>query len=220
MHDLSTLFAVIQGFTELARTQTDADGQLAQDLQSVLDATRRARSLAGTLSHDTGDADAAHVRCDLGPLVHETIEMLHPVLPANVEVRVELAVEEPIVQGDPLQIRRALLNVVTNAVHAMPPEGGIVDVEIRAVRDYHPSGPVDTISIVVDDDGCGMDAETLRRVCDCLYTTRREQGGTGLGMWTVKRVMAAHRGFVHVQSVPRGGTTVRLGFPRLEERRG
>lgn len=219
LHDLSTLFAVIQGFTQLAHDGVGDRPQVRQDLMAVLDAAERARSLAGTLARTPGGETGTLTRCDLGAITAETVDILRSLVPETVDVQLSVDLEDPIINGDAAEIRRALLNVATNALDALSPEGGRLHMRVRAIRDYGPTGPTDTISVVVDDNGRGMDAETARRVCDCLYTTKKDSGGTGLGMWTVKRVMAAHGGSVHVQSVPDAGTTVRLAFPRLEERR-
>ncbi|TKB58700.1 ATP-binding protein [Ferrimonas aestuarii] len=123
------------------------------------------------------------------------------------EVNLDLLPELANIEGDPGQLHQVLVNLIQNACHAMESVQG--QLRIRTEQDAN------QVSLMVSDNGCGMDSATLDRVKEPFFTTRRRQGGTGLGLSVCNRIINQHRGSWQLQSVPNIGTQVTLRFPKV-----
>src|SRR5207302_5352709 len=136
------------------------------------------------------------VEGDLNQLVRDFIEFYQPQLASNgVEISQHLSPDLPAVRLDAALFRQALLNLALNAQQAMP-RGGIIELQTR-FRDGR-------VELVIIDNGCGMDEQTLSRIFDVFFSTK--PAGSGLGLATVKRIVEAHGGRVAVESAPSCGT--------------
>lgn len=126
-----------------------------------------------------------------------------------VDVRADLAPDLPPIVGVESEIREALMNLMLNAVDAVP-NGGTIELRTRVVDDARASRPR-SVQVEIADDGAGMDEETRRRCLEPFFTTKGERG-TGLGLAMVYGIMQRHGGEIEIDSVPGKGTTVRLRF--------
>jgi two-component system, cell cycle sensor histidine kinase and response regulator CckA len=139
----------------------------------------------------------------------------------DVELTVEHAPEALAVHGDPTQLEQVLLNLCTNARQAMP-DGGTLHIQTRAVdfdADFvaqHPWARVGSyVEIAVRDTGVGIDDETIARMYEPFFTTKRE--GTGLGLAMVYGIVQQHGGFLQVETTRGAGTTFRVHLPRTTD---
>jgi CheY-like chemotaxis protein/anti-sigma regulatory factor (Ser/Thr protein kinase) len=158
----------------------------------------------------------------LAEVVHDTERLLRVTLPPAIELHMQLQAGLPPVLADATQVEQALLNLCTNAVHAIQSQGterGSIHVEAAAVQpDQRLSerlglAPVDYVALTVRDSGPGMDAATLERIFEPFFTTKPVGQGTGLGLAVVHGVMRTHEGAVDVQSTPGQGSRFTLYFP-------
>ena len=111
----------------------------------------------------------------------------------------------PHIHGDADKLRMAFGNLVINACEAMEETGGTLTLRM--------SRTVDAIQIEIQDTGCGIDTEGLRNVFKPLYSTKRDRGGTGLGMWIAQQIINEHRGQIDIRSKPGVGTTIYVELP-------
>src|SRR5205085_12307238 len=149
----------------------------------------------------------------------EALQLLRASLPATIEIRSGIDPATPPVLGDETQIHQVIMNLATNAAHAMP-DGGVLEVRIApflvtppfaaAHAPLHP-GPQARLSVV--DSGQGMSGEQLARVFEPFYTTRSFGEGTGLGLSVVHGIVVAHHGSIEIQSRPGEGTRVDVTLP-------
>jgi signal transduction histidine kinase len=154
-----------------------------------------------------GRVEPVRATVDIGALVTEVMDAQAFAAP-KVEVRVDVGEELPACSADADLVRRALENVVQNAVEAMP-DGGILTVRARAA-----SGPAGVVLSVADEGG-GLDARTRERAFDEFFTTKA--GGSGLGLGFVRRVVEAHGGTVALAGREGRGTVVELTLPAARE---
>jgi len=152
--------------------------------------------------------------------VRDLLKLLSKAAGEQVEMRLSLAGELPVIHADPGQIEQVLLNLVINARDAMP-GGGLLAIETSsAVLDedrvrYRPHMSAGSfVVLTVSDTGVGMDAETQERIFEPFFTTKGPSKGTGLGLAMVYGIVKQHNGFIDLQSEPGRGTTFRIFFPQ------
>jgi signal transduction histidine kinase len=126
---------------------------------------------------------------------------------AHAHLACETLGDDSILQGDRVQLSRALINLIQNALHALPPVNGRVCIR---------SEPLETsIRVRVSDNGCGIPPENMGHLFTPHFTTRRTCGGTGLGLFIAKKIVQSHGGTLTVESVLNQGTTFTLELPRV-----
>ena len=217
-HDFNNLLQPIVLNTEAAQAALAADHVAQPLLADVRQAAEHARTLVRRIL--TFTRDAAHERhpVDLAVIVRDTERLLRTTAPASVRIR---ALLEPsvIVRAEAGELQQVLLNLATNAVHAMP-QGGTLSLRVErsavatwpALADAFPSASTVAL-LTVADTGAGMSAETLARAFDPFFSTKGPRGGTGLGLAMVHGTITALGGIVLPESVPGRGTTMRIALP-------
>lgn len=204
-HDVRNLLTVISAHAERVR---DNAGEGASTLES-LDVVERAASEAAEMTRSlvafSRRIEARPEKVDLGAFVHETGVMIERSLPGNVHMEVVPPPEPLWILVDPGQLRQVVLNLALNAREAMS-EGG----ELRLVVE-EPSPR--EVRLRVSDTGEGMDAELRARVFEPFFTTKSDRGGTGLGLATVRELVAEQDGRIEIDSTPGEGTEIRVTWP-------
>ena len=227
-HDFNNILAAIIG--NVAAARQDAAIGLSSDtsLAQIERAAVRARSLVQLiLTFSRMQAQELHTQ-PLQPVIDETLEMLRASMPAQVELRVSLPAAPVHVRADPTQVQQIVMNLCTNAWHALPAGRGRIEVGL----DVEGAGvvpPVDASStwppalrdgprahLWIADNGSGMDEATRARVFEPFFTTKQVGQGTGLGLAVVHGIVSAHDGAIHVNSAPGVGSRFDLWFPLQE----
>jgi PAS domain S-box-containing protein len=223
-HDFNNLLGAILGNAQLARMDVTAEHPAAESLEAIVQATQRAKGVVRQIL-DFARQEARELRrMGLGPVVRESVALLRATLPAEVELRLTVAEGLPEVQADPTQIQQAVLNLGTNAWHALDKKPGRVDLEVSVadldagVAGQHPDLRVGRyVRLRVQDTGKGMSRETMGRIFDPFFTTKEPGTGTGLGLSVVHGIVKAHGGAILVSSAPGQGATFDLYFPAAED---
>lgn len=159
----------------------------------------------------------------LGPIVIDALKLIRASLPTTIEITTEIEKEQPSVLADPIQIHQVVMNLCTNAAHAMRDVGGRLGVSLTRVQideefaRLHPKlqvGPY--VRLTVTDTGHGIDPKHIDRIFEPFFSTKPQGQGTGLGLSVVHGIMANHDGAVTVYSQPQRGTTFHLYFPAVD----
>ncbi|MFZ5585437.1 MAG: PAS domain-containing hybrid sensor histidine kinase/response regulator [Thermodesulfobacteriota bacterium] len=220
-HDFNNILGAIMGYTEMAMQQVSPDGPLWSDLEQVLKAGERAKDLVGQILAFSRRAEQEPRALRLTPLVKEAHKLLQATLPGHVELSLAILTEDDLVLADPTQIHQVVMNLCTNAVQAMGPRRGRVELRLEqaapdeadmAARPDLGSGPF--LRLSVSDDGPGMEPQVLERVFDPFFTTKRPGEGTGLGLAVAHGIAQAHGGLLTARSQPGRGATFSLYLPR------
>ena len=216
-HDFNNILSIIIGYTEMARMTLPQDSPIRDNLQRVLDAGSRATGLVKqilTFSRQT-EKEKKPVQFDL--FVKEALTLMRPLLPTTI------APERTIVLMDPTEIHQVLMNLCTNAAHAMRDNGGLLSIKVSEVVadtsliSRHPDlGPGHYVCLSVSDTGHGMEAEVVERIFDPYFTTKELGVGTGLGLPVVQGIVKGHHGALTVCSKQGKGTTFNVFLPRIE----
>jgi PAS domain S-box-containing protein len=224
-HDFNNILGAILGNAQLARMDVAADHPAAESLDAILQATHRAKSVVRQILDFARQESQELRRLDLGPVVEESVRLLRATLPAEVDLVFEVAKELPSVLADASQIQQAMMNLGTNAWHALGGQSGRVEVTLTAERvesatvKRHADLRVGWyVRLRVRDTGSGMTQETLEKIFMPFFTTKAPGTGTGLGLSVVHGIVRSHRGAVLVTSAPGEGSTFDLFFPAASER--
>lgn len=221
-HDFNNILAAIMGYTELGLLEAE-EGVLRDTLTEVRKASGRAKDLVAHILAFSRQGEMARTPVNVSPIIKETLKMLRASLPTTIEIKQTLGQDLGKIQADPTQIHQVLMNLCTNAAHAMREKGGVLEVSLVQVRLKDESilrtfalAPGNYLKLTVRDTGQGIEPLILAKVFDPFFTTKNRGEGTGLGLSVVHGIVTSHGGGIDVQSVPGEGTSFILYFPVLE----
>lgn len=219
-HDFNNILTPIILHVELALGEP-LSAEMTSDLGEVLAAAMRAKDLVRQILLFSRRGETAYTTIDVEPIVKEALKLLRSSLPATIELKSSVAADVARVLADPTQLHQVLMNLCTNAYHAMPESGGVIEVQVDMVDvDFITGGSAAdqrAVRLVVRDNGHGMDAATLERLFEPFFTTKPVGEGTGLGMSIVHGIIEHHGGTITVQSTPGLGTTFEIHLPAAEQ---
>lgn len=219
-HDFNNILSVINGNAELALQDVGVKHPALASLNEILKAGRRAKNLVQQILTFTRLQQPQRQIIALGALVDETVAFLRVTLPASVDLSVVVAADTPNVLVNATQIQQVLLNICTNAWHALEGQAGRVEVRLYSVlvdaeaarrRADLQVGLYACLS--VRDTGTGMDEATRKRIFEPFFTTKPQGQGTGLGLSVAHGIVSSHNGAIVVASELGAGTTIQLYFP-------
>ncbi len=222
-HDFNNILAAILGYAEMVkRSLPEGAGSAKSDIQEVLRAGMRARDLVKqilTFSRKSGEERSL---ISLTPIVREALKFLRASIPASIEIREDIDPECGSVLADPTNIHQIVVNLCTNAFHAMEPAGGVLTVVMKNVElgvedlagedDIQPG---QYVLLSVRDTGQGMAPEILSRIFDPYFTTKGVGKGSGLGLSVVHGIVKGSGGMMKVESAVGSGTVFRVYLPRI-----
>lgn len=219
-HDFNNILSAIMGYTDLAVCELPEGSQVRANLTQVADASHRAKELVAQIlafSRQTG----REVRpVEIQSILKEALKLLRGSIPSTVEIRHAIDDGCRPVLADPTAIHQIVMNLCTNAYHAMQDSGGVLALRLSQVhvgesdveRDQKLS-PGQYVRLEVEDTGHGMDEETRARIFEPYFTTKERGQGTGLGLATVHGIVSELNGVVHVYSEPDEGSTFTVLLP-------
>jgi len=204
-HDMNEPLANILGFAQLAKKTPEIPKQAAGDLDKIVDNCLHAREVIRKLLTFARQAPPQAARVNLNQVVTDGLYFLESrCTKAGVEVVRRLDPNLPEITADPSQLHQALVNLVVNAVQAMP-EGGKLTIETRAAADW--------VSLSVQDTGIGMSEEVQKNIFTPFFTTKGASQGTGLGLAVVQGIVASHGGKIRVESELGSGASFEIQLP-------
>jgi PAS domain S-box-containing protein len=220
-HDFNNILGAILGFTELARDVVPQDSVAWSYLQEVFAAGKRAKTLVRQILTFSQQAVQERKPVTLHPIIEEALSLLRALLPATITICQQLAIDAGTVLADATQIHQVLMNLGTNAAHAMRDTGGVIEIRLEAVdvdvllASQYARQPGPYVRLTVQDTGHGIPADILDRIFDPFFTTKAPGEGTGLGLAVVYGIVADYDGILTVESTLGAGTTVTIYLPRL-----
>jgi signal transduction histidine kinase/ActR/RegA family two-component response regulator len=226
-HDFNNVLTGIVGNAELAgytMRENNHSDLYGEYLDTILRAGRRASDLVRQILAFSRRAEQSMDVLSLKPIVTEVLQLIRSTVPANIELHSDVGVDIPLVIGDPSQIHQVLVNLCTNAVHAMRGANGRMEVRLDSLTadveflGLHPElRPGRQVRVSVSDTGHGMDASVLKRIFEPFFTTKSKGEGTGLGLSVVHGIVKAHGGGIYCYSRPGEGTVFHVYFPAVAE---
>jgi signal transduction histidine kinase len=221
-HEFNNILGAILGHAEIALAPRPGGAPLRQHLEQIMKAGQRARHVVDQILTFSRRSERRHGPVAVESASGEAIELLHASLPATLSVRTALRAPDARISGDATQFQQVIMNLSTNAAHAMDGHGTI-EITLDTIETNgdlmlsHGTLPVGRyVRLSVSDAGHGMDRPTMRRIFEPFFTTKAAGSGTGLGLAAVHGIVTEHHGAINVESVPGAGTRFEAYFPRTE----
>ena len=221
-HDFNNMLAAIKGYTQLAKEDSKNSPAVQSYLDAVMQGTHRAAELVRQITAFSRQQDTQQVAIALQNVVSEALVLLRATIPSTIEIRTLLDPNAATILADPTQMQQIMMNLCTNAWHAMKAKPGLIEIDVRTVelddkltKLYPRLSPGKHVRLSVTDHGSGMDQATQTRIFEPFFTTKALGEGSGLGLAVVHGIVKAHHGTIVVKSSPGQGTTFELYFPAL-----
>lgn len=224
-HDFNNILFPILGYAQMTVDDVPLESLARRNLEGIIKAANRATELVRQIlafSHQ-GEHEQKHLK--IQPIIKESLKLLRSTLPATIEIRQNIVSECGTVLADPIQIHQLMMNLCTNAYHAMRDNGGILEVILEEIilrpedmsccPDMPPS---QYLKLTIGDTGHGIAENITERIFDPYFTTKKIGEGTGLGLSVVHGIVKTHNGHIAVYSDPGQGTTFHVYLPLLERK--
>jgi PAS domain S-box-containing protein len=221
-HDFNNLLAAIIGYAEIASDLLPPEHPALAKLANVRLAGQRAAELVRRILAFSRAGEQPRRAVRVAQVIEETLPLLRAILPGTIEIRSRVAPDaDHTVLGDATQIQQVLLNLGTNAAHALGDQPGaklelaLTPVLLAAPPPLHIGNlqPGHALHLTISDNGCGMTPEVLARAFEPFFTTKPVGAGTGLGLAIAQSIVTAHGGGILVDSQPGSGTTFHIYLP-------
>ncbi|WP_156915866.1 hybrid sensor histidine kinase/response regulator [Desulfatirhabdium butyrativorans] len=222
-HDFNNVLSAIMGYIEIEISEASQGGKTRHRMENALSSCCRARDLIRQILAFSRQSEQQRKPIEMGSIIQEAIQMLRATLPATIDIKFTQETGKSFILGDPTQIHQIMINLCTNAAHAMRDRGGILEIGLHHVEldateaanyiDLHPGAYV---RMVVRDTGKGMDRETLDRIFDPFFTTKGPGEGSGIGLSVVRGIVKGHGGRISAYGELGKGSTFEVFFPKTE----
>lgn len=210
-HELNNPLTGVLTFAHLVARKMPEGSTERADLEVVISETKRCAKIIRDLLQFARQSQPDRRPEDLGALIRQALLLLqHQADFFNIDVAVDIDPQLPRVVVDAGQITQVLINLVQNAVHAMP-DGGTLQITASLRPAAH--GAIDTVAVVIRDTGCGIAPENISKVFDPFFTTKEPGKGTGLGLSVSLRMIESHGGTMDIASTLGAGTQVTVALP-------
>jgi PAS domain S-box-containing protein len=222
-HDFNNILSAIIGYTELTAGVVGKNTMAYENLGEVLKAGRRAKDLVHQILAFSRQTIPECKPVSLKHIIEEAAKLLRSSLPATIEIRQRLD-SDGVVMADPTQMHQVVMNLCTNAAHAMQENGGllelalqkeVIDDEMAACYPEIQPGPYQ--KLIVSDTGCGMSQDIKDHIFDPFFTTKANNEGTGMGLSVVHGIVRACGGMILVSSEPQKGSRFSVFIPTIAQ---
>ena len=222
-HDFNNILTAIIGFGSLMEMKMSADDPMLKSLQQILSAADRAADLTRSLLAFSKRQLTDIRRIELNRVIKGFEKMLKRLLREDIELGITLCGDETSVMADAGQVEQVLINLATNSRDAMPKGGSITVTTARVIMDEAAAAanglatPGTYVALTFADSGTGMDVNTLSRIFDPQFTTKKDSEGTGLGLSVCYGIIRKHNGCIHCESAEGRGTRFTIYLPAAPE---
>jgi len=222
-HDFNNFLGIIIGNTELAMDDVPKWNPAHLNLEEILEAGLRASDVVRQLLSFTRRTQLEKKPVNIGIIMQESLKLLRSSIPTSIEIHQNIPRDIDTILANPTQINQILINLSTNAHHAMP-YGGILAISLENVEldedraaQYPDLNPGRYVNLKVSDTGHGISTMEIDRIFDPYFTTKEVGKGTGMGLSVVHGIVKNHEGAISVKSEYGKGTTFSIFFPVIEE---
>jgi len=223
-HDFNNILSPLMIHAEMALMELPSDSPLQRHVNQIYQSSERARDLVKQILTFARKQEASRAPIKASLMVKEVAKFLRATLPSTISIQYDIQTEQDLVLGDPTELNQLIVNLSTNAAHAMEERGGslvirvgneILDAEaVEYVPDLQPGAYV---VLRVEDTGQGIDPEIVDKIFEPYFTTKETGKGTGIGLAVVHGIVKSYKGHITVDSEPGKGTCFTVYFPQVRE---
>ncbi|RWX52366.1 PAS domain S-box-containing protein [Candidatus Electrothrix marina] len=223
-HDFNNILSPILGYAELVQQKLSIGSELWREQQAIIDAGNRAKELVQQILSISRQGEHERRPLQIHLIVKEALKLLRASIPTTIEIRQDIQATSGVVHADPTKIHQIIMNLCTNAYHAMQETGGILGVSLRVIN-VEKNGefflamllpPGRYLRLEVSDTGYGMEKKILDRIFDPYFTTKGQGQGTGLGLAIAQGIVLGYGGHISVYSSPGAGSVFHVYLPYVE----
>ncbi|MBF0551680.1 MAG: PAS domain S-box protein [Deltaproteobacteria bacterium] len=225
-HDFNNILAAIIGYSEMALNEAIDTSRSHRWLTRVMEASHRAKELVHQILMFSRQDEKKRRSVEIATVVKEALKLVRASIPSTIEIELNINSDAGFILADPTQIHQVIMNLATNAAHAMDADGGILSVEISDLimeEGKMSQGlslkPGHYVELTLGDTGSGMTQEVRDRIFEPFFTTKDQGEGTGMGLSVVHGIVKSHDGGIDVFSEPGKGSTFHLYFPQMAHAR-
>ncbi len=218
-HDFNNILFPILGYSDMLLNDIPEDSPLRKGLDRIHKGAIRARDLVKQILTFSRQDIAGLKPMKLQPIIKEALKLMRSTIPATIDIEQEISNDCGEVNAEPTQIHQIIMNLTTNAYHAMMDTGGLLKVSLKEVEfgenDFMEPDitPGLYACLIIADTGVGMNKEVIDKIFDPFFTTKEKDKGTGMGLSVVHGIVKTMNGTIRVYSEPDGGTEFHVYFP-------
>lgn len=225
-HEFNNFLTPIMGHAELLMMELDEKSDEFDSAKEIYEASEKAKEVIRQISSlSRKNVETVYRMVPARKMLQRVMKMAASVCPANIHLEQELELGDEAILGNATQINQVILNICVNAVHAIGKKEGKITLRASTIeRSQAEKLPVlekvrrqdiwnRYLAIAIEDDGCGMDADTLKQIFDPFFTTKKGGEGTGLGLSLAEQIIRSHKGYIYAESEPGKGTVFHILLP-------
>jgi two-component system, cell cycle sensor histidine kinase and response regulator CckA len=226
-HDFNNILSIILGYSEMVLNELPDGCREAEDLQNVLVAGNRAKELVKQILTFSRQTETKVQPLKVQLIIKEALKLLRSSIPTTIEIKQDISEDCEAVSADPTQIHQVIMNLCTNAYHAMRKTGGELSIVLESVNllaeDLHDKihlSPGSYVKLTVSDTGHGITEKNMERIFEPYFTTKELGEGTGLGLATVHGIILELGGDICLESEPGVRTAIHVHLPIIKKAKG
>ncbi len=221
-HDFNNILGVIMGYADLTLEDPSNSKDVINNITRVMKASYRAKDMVNQILAFSRKDEQTMGSVNIGKVVKEVISFLRSSIPTTIEISSKTEKGLALVIGNATQINQILMNLCTNAAHAMKENGGLLNIELKNVvletdeASLIHLEPGTYQQLIVSDTGTGINKDIIERIFEPYFTTKEAGEGTGMGLAVIYGIVKNHGGSINVYSEPGKGTAFNVYFPVLD----
>ena len=222
-HDFNNILGAILGYAEMAREDCSPESVTAGDLDEVILASNRAKDLVKQILAFSRQTEAQKIPLQPAAIVKESIKLLRSSIPTTIDIRQDIDSETGLILADPTQIHQIIMNLCTNAYHAMEETGGILFISLKNkvltrqdLANLPHVQPGKFVELSIRDTGPGIPLEIREKIFDPYFTTKEIGKGTGMGLAIVHGIVKSYGGYITCHSQGGEGSVFHIVLPVIE----
>ena len=228
VHEFNNFLTPIMGYAELLMLELPEDSEEYDEAREIYEASEKAKDVVRQISLlSRKNVETVYKSIPMGKTLTRALKMVESVRPSQVHLESSIELEDECILGNTTQINQVLLNICVNAIHAIGRKEGLIQVRAACVDQsvLSQEAAIDIsdmwkhyIKIDVEDNGCGMSQDTLRKIFDPFFTTKAGGEGTGLGLSLAEQIIVSHKGYIYAESELGKGSIFHIFLPVLEQK--
>ena len=224
-HDLNNILFPISGLSEMLLDEIPPDNPAHESIEQIHKSAQRGSDLVKQILAFSRQSNPQKLPIRIQPILKEALKLARATIPRNIEITSHIEADCGMVSADPTQVHQIVMNLITNAYHAVEETGGTIHIELKETEFEKDELPFHAISsgkyacITVSDTGTGIDQTLIDKIFDPYFTTKEQGKGTGLGLSVVHGIVKEHGGDIRVYSEVGKGTNFHVYLPLLEDAR-